>query len=235
MARVKNRGCLKIMDHKRKWIVFAVVPFLLCSQLWAAAGEDWGRRLEEIENRIQRMAPDPACRDDANGLIVIKLALVSLKEGSGGGIGACLVDERSGAVVAKGRNRQYKPYFRSDLHAEMDLLTRYEDWLRKKAGAGSKVDPRDCNHLVLVSSVEPCPMCLTRMINAGIKKMVYVVPDETGGMVSRMDSLPPFWRERAHGCDYRQAACSPGIRQIARELFTFSVRSRALEEKTEGK
>lgn len=215
-------------------IVLAIVLLFFGFQSWARAGTDRAQQIDRMEARIQRLQPDPEYKDDAYGLIVIRQALASIIEGSGG-IGACLVDETTGKVIARGRNRQYKPYFRSDLHAEMDLLTRYEDWLRKKGGRASKIDLRACKNLVLVSSVEPCPMCLTRMINAGIKKMFYVIPDEIGGMVGRMDQLPPFWKKRALQCDYRQAVCSPEIQQIAHDLFNFSVRNWGLKEKMERK
>ena len=207
----------------KRWIVAATAVLLIAFQPWAWAGAD-KQSIDAIEARILRLRPHPDFKDDGFGLVVIKQALISLKEGSGG-IGACLVDEESGKVVATGRNRQYRPYFRSDLHAEMDLLNRYEDWLRKRGGKDSGVDPRDCGQLVLVSSVEPCPMCLTRIINAGIKTMVYVTPDEKGGMVSRMDQLPPFWKQRALQCEYRQAVCSPAVQQIARDLFDVTTRS----------
>ncbi len=207
------------------WIApVAVLALLVVHPAAAAAAESRPEELAQIEGRIQMLSPDPAFKDDRYGLIVVKEALTSLKEGSGG-IGACLVHEQTGEVVCTGRNRQYRPYFRSDLHAEMDLLNRYEDWLRKMGGRTSGADPRDCAHLVLVSSVEPCPMCLTRIINSGIKKLVYVTPDERGGMVSRMDRLPPFWQDRARDCDYRLAVCSPAVRQLAGDLFDFSVRT----------
>lgn len=218
----------------RSGIILAIVLISFGFPSLATAGADRAQQIDKIEVRVQRLQADPAYRDDVYGLIVVKQALASIKEGSGG-IGACLVDETTGKVIARGRNRQYKPYFRSDLHAEMDLLTRYEDWLRKKGGRESKIDLRACKNLVLVSSVEPCPMCLTRIINAGIKKMVYVIPDETGGMVSRMDQLPPFWKERTLQCDYRQAICSPEIQQIAHDLFNFSVRNWGVKEKMERK
>lgn len=204
-------------------ICMPVAVFLLFILLSAIALADNPEKIKELERRIQGLKPNPDFKDDVYGIIVIKQALTSLKEGSGG-IGACLVNEKSGRVVAVGRNRQYTPYFRSDLHAEMDLLTRWEDWQRKNLRGSSGSDPRKCEYLVLISSVEPCPMCLTRIINSGIKKMYYVVPDERGGMVSKMGQLPPFWRELAQQRDYRQAVCSPEIQQIAGELFNFSMR-----------
>lgn len=184
--------------------------------------------LKDIEKRINIYKPNPEYDDDVYGLIVVKQALVSLKSGSGG-IGACLVNEKTGEVVATGRNRQYSPYFRSDLHGEMDLLTRWEDWLRKKGGKNSGSDPRKCEDLVLISSMEPCPMCLTRIINSGIKKMYYLAEDPEGGMVTRMDSLPPFWKKFAEGSDYRLAVCSPELRKISEDLFNYSMRIFAKE------
>ncbi|MDY0311465.1 MAG: nucleoside deaminase [Desulfobacterales bacterium] len=218
-------GYFLFKSKPAKWILPVLILVLLAlPPTVAPAAEGRPEELAAIEARIERLTPDSAFKDDRYGLIVVKEALTSLKEGSGG-IGACLVHERTGEVICTGRNRQYRPYFRSDLHAEMDLLNRYEDWLRKRGGKASGTDPRDCAHLVLVSSVEPCPMCLTRIINSGIKKLVYVTPDERGGMVSRMDRLPPFWRDRARDCDYRLALCSPAVRQLARDLFDFSIRT----------
>ncbi len=185
--------------------------------------EDEAPSLEDIENRINSYKLNPKYRDDSYGLIVVKQALTSLKGGSGG-VGACLVNEKTGEVVAVGRNRQYSPYFRSDLHAEMDLLTRWEDWLRKKGGKNSGVNPRVCKDLVLISSMEPCPMCLTRIINSGIKKMYFLAEDPEGGMVTRMDSLPPFWKEFASDRDFRLAECSPEIKKISEDLFNHSMR-----------
>ena len=190
-------------------------------------------RIAELEARIGAYVPDPQYRDDVFGLIVVKEAIISLKAGSGG-IGACLVDAATGEVVERGRNRQYDPYFRSDLHAEMDLLNRYEDRLRKQGGGNSVNDPRRCDNLVLFTSTEPCPMCLTRIINSGIQRMYYLNPDPHGGMVARQEQLPPFWRDFAAGRDFRQAECSPELLKIAADLFHHSMRNFA-KNHTQGK
>lgn len=179
--------------------------------------------LAELEARIRAYRVDPRYRDDPYGLIMARDALTSLKEGSGG-IAACLVDARTGKVVERGRNRQTTGYFRSDLHAEMDLLNRYEERMRKPVGVKGGKDPRDCGDLVLYSSLEPCPMCLTRILNAGIRRMYYVSPDRDGGMVRHLDQLPKFWREFAAGREFGQAQCSPALQQIAADLFSYSMR-----------
>ena len=182
-----------------------------------------------MEARIAAYVPDERYRDDAFGLVVVKDAIVSLKAGSGG-IGACLVGGKTGEVVERGRNRQYSPYFRSDMHGEMDLLNRYEDRVQKKGGSSSGNDPRQCGGLILFTSTEPCPMCLTRIINSGIQRMYYINPDLEGGMAHRMEQLPPFWRKFAAGRDFRQAECSPQLQKIAEDLFRHSVRSFAKQK-----
>ncbi|MBU1343929.1 MAG: nucleoside deaminase [Proteobacteria bacterium] len=205
----------------KKSLIFIFIVFFA---LIASATADRNEKLAGLEKRIADYQVNPAFKDDAMGFGVVKSALESIQEGSGG-IGACLVDKSSGRIVAYGRNRQTSPYFRSDLHAEMDLLNRYEDRVKKGNDAKTRKNPRECKNLVLVTSVEPCPMCLTRIINSGIKTVRYMVEDKAGGMVTRLDHLPPFWREFAADRKFLQADCSPELRQIALDLFNFSSRN----------
>jgi cytosine deaminase len=219
-----------------KNILSAILALLVVASLCPANSEENQKlktrqvQLAALENRILNYQIDTAYRDDAYGLVVIKSGLDSLKEGSGG-IGACLVNKTTGQVVEHGRNRQYTTYFRSDLHGEMDLLNRYEDRMKKSTRSRTAVNPRECKNLVLVSSMEPCPMCLTRIINSGIKTVLYVTEDKEGGMVTRMQYLPPFWREFAADREFRKADCSPKLRQIAHDLFHFSHRDFAKNRK----
>lgn len=198
-------------------LAFAQSPSPLCGEKRDPAA------MVALRARIEAVKPDPNHPHDMFALAVVKQAFEGLKTGSGG-IGACLVDETTGAIIETGRNRQFTPYFRSDLHAEMDLLNRYEDRLQKSGGSLKGGNPRNCPHIILFSSVEPCPMCLTRILNSGITKMYYLAPDTAGGMVQRMDHLPPFWRSLAEGRDYRQADCSQALQEIARDLFSHSAR-----------
>jgi cytosine deaminase len=62
-------------------------------------------------------------------------------------------------------------------------------------------------------------MCLTRIINAGIKKVYYAAPDINGGMASRFESLPPFWKGMAAGMVLEPARCSPALADISARLF----------------
>ena len=206
-----------------KKVLPAVALILLVCCAPALAGR--AEKLAALEQRITSYTLNPEYKDDGYALAVVKGALESIREGSGG-IGACLVDTSMGEIVEYGRNRQFSPYFRSDLHAEMDLLNKYEDRMKKsREDPETGENPRDCKNLVLVTSVEPCPMCLTRIINSGIKTVLYVVEDMEGGMATRLDSLPPFWKEFAGDREFRLADCSAELRQIALDLFDFSSRS----------
>ncbi len=178
--------------------------------------------LDTIQKDMDVLVPDPRHPDDPFVLVTLREAMTGARERNGG-IGACLVREATGEVVERGHNRQYEPYFRSDLHAEMDLLDRFEERMRlarsRNPGDPTYTDPRAATGLVLYTSVEPCPMCLTRIINSGIKKVYYAAPDINGGMVRRFDGLPPFWKSMAEGMVLEPARCSPALSEIAARLF----------------
>jgi cytosine deaminase len=206
----------------KKVLPAVALVLLVCC---APALADRAEKLAALEQKITSYTLNKDYKDDGYALAVVKGALESIREGSGG-IGACLVDTNTGEIVEYGRNRQFSPYFRSDLHAEMDLLNKYEDRVKKfRENPETGENPRECKDLVLVTSVEPCPMCLTRIINAGIKTVLYLVEDREGGMATRLDSLPPFWREFAADREFRLADCSAELRQMALDLFHFSSRS----------
>jgi len=169
--------------------------------------------LDELENRVDYFNPDPEYRDDQFALITLKEAIAAAREGNYG-IGACLARE-NGEIVQRGHNRVFVPYFRSDLHAEMDVLTRYEERI--------KAQRSEVEGLVLYTSVEPCPMCLARIITSGVKKVYYLAPDPNGGMVHKFKDLPPIWLKIAEGREYASAQCSPELKEIASQVFHYSV------------
>lgn len=176
--------------------------------------------LSEIEKIVLSLTPDPRYPHDPFILAALKEALRAKREKSGGGVGACLVRESTGEIVELGRNRQFAPHFRSDMHAEMDLLDRYEDRVKITRPPGNtSYAPRKMDGFVLFSSVEPCPMCLSRIINAGLKKTYYAAPDPEGGMVHKFDDLPAYWKNAGAGRIYAEADCSPAMKDVAARLF----------------
>ena len=176
--------------------------------------------VDRVETELNALAADPAHPDDRFIVACIREAIAATREGSGG-IGACLVREETGEIVERGHNRQYTPHFRSDLHAEMDLLNRFEDRIRiLKPTDGKTGSPRLMYEgLALYSSYEPCPMCMTRILNTRIKRVLYAAPDPEGGMTSQIALLPPFWRELAAGTAFAQARCSVRLTEMSRILF----------------
>lgn len=205
--------------------------FLLPLLLWLHFGfsaEDQLPDLNAIEKRINAYILDKRYPDDPFVVVTVREALAGGRERNGG-IGACLVEESTGKIVEVGHNRQFEPYFRSDLHAEMDLLTRYEERLKARRIMNSSIpmeEQRKMEGLVLYTSVEPCPMCLSRIINARLKKVYYAAPDPSGGMAHQIQGLPAFWRELASGSIFEPARCSPELVDIAKALFRPMVKTK---------
>jgi cytosine deaminase len=162
--------------------------------------------LNIIEKELNEFKPNPAFKEDAIALTVVKQALISVKEGSFG-IGACLVNEKNGEMVVVGHNELLLPYFRSDKHAEMVIMDKYENRVK-----GRNPNTED---LTLYSSLEPCPMCTIRLLSANIKKVRYVSADIDGGFVHHMDELPPYWKNQTFDKDYKELQCSPQLKKIA--------------------
>ncbi|ADB50875.1 deaminase [Conexibacter woesei] len=154
-----------------------------------------------------------AWTDPADGFVWLSctLALEAMEAGNYG-VGAVLV--RDGEVVAEGRNRLLEPYVRTDCHAETEAVDQFEARFR---------DFPDATGTVLWTSLECCPMCTVRLINTGIREVYYAAPDADGGMLSRWDGLPPFWRGLAARRDppqrFAQAACAPQLRELAGAIF----------------
>jgi tRNA(adenine34) deaminase len=164
--------------------------------------------LEELDRRVRSFATDPAFRHDPYILVTLEEAIAAAVDGNFG-VGACLVDP-AGNVVARGHNHVFHPYPRSDLHAEMDTMTRFEEEVRA---------PVSLHDYTLFTSLEPCPMCLTRLITAGVGHVYHAAPDVESGMVYKLNDLTPVWVELARRQEFAEAEASPELKQIARQVF----------------
>lgn len=123
-------------------------------------------------------------------------------------IGVLLVDP-GGEIIALDHNRMFRPYFRSDFHAEMVLLTAFEEAHRDADLIGH----------TLVSSLEPCEMCMIRIINAGVTNVLYVSPDLGKGAITGPNALAPHWARLAEHQHFSAADCDPRLEEIALEAF----------------
>jgi cytosine deaminase len=139
------------------------------------------------------------------------------------GVGA-LLTSREGTIVAYGHNEVFSPYFRSDRHAEMVVLSRFEEEHRRTRTVGA---------FSLYTSLEPCPMCLARLITSGIGTIKYAAADPMGGMVHNINKLPDVWLELSAKRAFTPADCSASLSEMAKEIFllTASELNRKLERR----
>jgi tRNA(Arg) A34 adenosine deaminase TadA len=165
--------------------------------------------LEELEARLDAVAAERTSRPDQPlGIVTCREALAAARTGNFG-VGAALVDPR-GTVVEQGRNALFYPRFRSDLHAEMVVMSAFED--RNPAGDSMR-------GYTLVCSLEPCPMCVARLLIAGVQTVKFLAPDELGGMAGRLQHFPAAWRRFAERLELVQADVSDGLRRFALDVF----------------
>jgi cytosine deaminase len=164
----------------------------------------------EIQRRLDAYEPSAAHAHDTYALAACRQALLAARQRTYG-VGAVLVDP-SGACVVEGHNHVHIGGFHSDLHAEMVVMNEFE---RDLAG------PVDLSDWTLVTSLEPCPMCMTRLIYAGVGTILSVSEDDLGGMVSRRESLPPIFREITARQDqvWTKADCSDELRRMALSIW----------------
>ncbi len=154
--------------------------------------------------------------------ICIEQAFLAVNGGSFG-IGAVIVN-RHARVLQRSRARVLQPYLRTDLHAEMYGLTQLEE--RYRFRSRNEVDQVLAGSM-LISSLEPCPMCFTRWILSGVSKIFYAAAEPMSGMAQAAQHLPKIWLEiiAAGSKQYGPADCSAELSLFCQELFARSQRA----------
>ena len=145
--------------------------------------------------------------EDRAGWLSCVLALTSVIGGNYG-IGALILDN-NGKLLVYGHNQICKPYFRSDAHAEMVVLSKFEETFQN----------RKKDELILYTSLEPCPMCYVRILTSGIPTIYHVAPDDPGGMVQRAELLPEYWRSMTGKHSFLQANVREELRSISLDVL----------------
>jgi len=169
--------------------------------------------LQDLETRLTRVAAERTPhRDQPLGLLACQEALAAARLGNYG-VGAVLVDP-SGTVVAHGQNAVFAPHFRSDLHAEMVVMNLFEERY-------PEVDT--LRGYTLLCSLEPCPMCLARLLAAGVPMVKFLAYDELGGMVRHRHHLPTAWQRLGERQEIGLADVSDSLRQFALEVFLLNL------------
>ncbi len=145
--------------------------------------------------------------DDYSWLTCV-LALKAVNSGNFG-VGSILVDQ-IGNVISWGHNEVFRPYFRSDRHAEMVVMDKFED---------AKKGTANLDNYTLYTSLESCPMCLARLITSRINRIAHVAEDITGGMVHKLRDLPTIWLDLAKSQVFNKAKCSKELVIASNQIF----------------
>jgi tRNA(Arg) A34 adenosine deaminase TadA len=168
--------------------------------------------IQKIERFLISYQPQKQYPDDIFAREAVYQALLGFKTG-GYGIGAVLVDSK-GDIVYKSHNTQIQRH-RSDLHAEMTLLTDFEESCKSKHFMNVYIYKPG---LTVYSSAEPCPMCLIRLAIVGVNTK-YCCPGPDDGMANRINYLPPNWRDIALKYPCIKDQSSPLLQKISHLLF----------------
>lgn len=168
--------------------------------------------LQKLQTFLSAFQPNEEYSDDIYAKEANIQALKSVIEG-GYGIGSILIDQ-NGKILMAAHNTQIQKH-RSDLHAEMTLLTNFEESRLAKKYVNIYVYKPG---MTVFSSAEPCPMCFIRINTTG-SDTKYCTPGPEDGMVSRIDYLPPYWKEMALKRKVSLGDCSPVMQKISHILF----------------
>jgi len=180
----------------------------------------WGIKADDSVNVIFRkiqtflvaFQPTAEYSDDVYAKAANLQALESVMQG-GYGIGSVLINQE-GKIIAAAHNSQIQKH-RSDLHAEMTLLTDFEESGLAKEYVNIYIYKPG---LTVFSSAEPCPMCYIRINTTG-SDTKYCTPGPDDGMASRTDFLPPAWKEMALKRKVSLGNCSPVMQKMSHLLF----------------
>lgn len=163
--------------------------------------------VERCKARIKTYQVDPEYRDEYLGLRCCELALQAIESGSYG-VGALLVDGK-GEIILEACNSVFSgDHIHTAAHAEMNLIDQLE-------ALDTKPIP---DSLKLLVSLEPCPMCLTRILASGIGVVKYMAEDRAGGMLSNLGDMPPAWQNLAQTQSFYRAHISDDLRDLAHDL-----------------
>ncbi|MCB1193315.1 MAG: nucleoside deaminase [Leptospiraceae bacterium] len=187
--------------------------------------------IQSLKSRLDKVIVSSTNSEDAYIKQTVKLAIESASN-LNYGVGAILVD-KGGDVVSRGQNQVFYPYFQSGLHAEMDALNQFEEKIR-----GERVDLKD---YTIYTSLEPCPMCMSRILMAGVGFTVYAADDDLGGMVHIIEAylkskkelkkqgfdnigvLPDVWEQFYIKQSFRKADCDLELQKLAIEAFLLNI------------
>jgi tRNA(Arg) A34 adenosine deaminase TadA len=108
----------------------------------------------------------PLKTDDDRMRLAIRLARENVERGTGGPFGAIIVEQGTGALVSVGMNCVVRLH-NCTLHGEMVAIMMAQSRLRSFTLGAAGMPAHD-----LVTSCEPCAMCLGAALWSGVKRVV---------------------------------------------------------------
>jgi tRNA(Arg) A34 adenosine deaminase TadA len=159
------------------------------------ANPDWLAELAPPDLVI----PDPAARVR----LAVRLALENVERGTGGPFGAAVFEAATGRLVAAGVNRVI-PLGHSSLHAEIVAVL----FAEARVGSYTLAVPEH----ELVSSCEPCAMCLGATLWSGVRRLAFAAAGDDA-RAAGFDEGPVF----AESYAYLERAGVEVVRGLCRE------------------
>lgn len=160
----------------------------------------------------------PYRSDEARMRLAITLAGENVQHGTGGPFGAVIVEEETGRLVSVGMNRVV-PENNSILHAEMLAFM----MAQRRVGSYTLGAPGLPAH-TLVSSCDPCAMCLGATLWSGVRRVVCGATREDAERV-RFDEGPVFPESYRYLADKGIAIVREVLRDEARAVLERYARS----------
>ena len=170
--------------------------------------------MDRLRLKVAAFTPEYQQGEDKWPFRCCQLALEALEEGNYG-VGAVLVDQ-NGEVLAEAGNQVFSPKFDSSAHAEMRVLDEFE---------ANYPDYKGRESLTLYVSLEPCPMCCTRILASGIGRVEYMSSDSNGGMMSHCKNLPDAWENISQLIDIREYKGQNELKNLASDLASAQISS----------
>jgi tRNA(Arg) A34 adenosine deaminase TadA len=169
--------------------------------------------LADLEARFAHVSAERTHHRDQELAIVACAEALAAAQSGNYGVGAVLIGPR-GEILEKGRNAVFFPSFRSDLHAEMVAMNAFEE---------RHPEVNNMRGYTLMCSLEPCPMCLARLLIAGVQTVKFLAYDDLAGMVNLKHHFPTAWKRLWQRQEFVQAEVSESVRRFALDVFSLNL------------
>jgi len=167
---------------------------------WVAGAVDWERPYASDEEKVR---------------LTVRLARENVERGTGGPFGAAVLEAATGHLVAVGMNSVVRLH-NAVLHAEIVAVM----LAQQRLGAFSLAAPGLPAH-ELVTSCDPCAMCLGAILWSGVKRVVCGAAREDATAL-RFDEGPVFPASydylRERGIAFARGVCRDEARAVL-ELY----------------